>query len=206
MKVRQLVTALLAAASVLAATTACQGDPIGPSPTPTAEETSARPTPTPSATPTPSFGANERKAITEAEAAYRAWLDLLDRMYKGPKAYPPERARTEIYKVGGDPAARKAALEFDNVRRAGLIQKGTLLLASVSPRDVNLITTMGRYPEVLLTSCTDSSKVDVVFEESGKPAGAPSEDTKFLRDIKVWYYEQAWHVVQDSTTRAVQQC
>lgn len=195
MKVRQLVAATLAAASVLAATTACQGEPIGPSPTPTAEETSTPPTPTLSGSPTPSFEPNEQRAIAEAKNVYAEWVRLTDQYGASPQEFGEER-RKQLYRIGGDPAARDEVRLLSGTAAAGVAQRGTVRIVNMQPESVKLQVGRGEYPEVRITACNDASKVSSIFVATGKPAGSRVGPPKFLVPVVLWLYDSAWHVVR----------
>ncbi|MBM7787297.1 hypothetical protein [Tenggerimyces flavus] len=195
MKVRQLVAASLTAASVLAATTACQPDAIGPSPTPTVSETSSPPSPTPSASPTPSFGASEQRAVAEAKDVYAQWVQVTDQFGASPKEFGEEE-RTQLYRIGGDPAARDAVRLLYGSAAAGTAQRGTVRIVSMQPESVKLQVGRGEYPEVKLTACNDASKVSSIFVATGKPAGSRVGPPKFLVPVVLWLYEGSWHVVR----------
>ncbi len=62
---------------------------------------------------------------------------------------------------------------------------------------VRLVEVKGEYQEVLLRACTDSTDVRLAYSKTGSPAAFPPEKKRFVRHVTVWFYEDAWHVVQE---------
>lgn len=205
MKLRQQFTAALATASVLAATTACQPDPIAPSPPPTAEETSASPSPTPSVSPTPSFEPDEREAIAEVERAFAAWISVTDRL-KASANKLTEKQRSELYEVGGDPAADDMNDFLIRYGKSGIVQRGELEILSTTPVEVRLQVPRGDYPEVRLRACVDNSDVKFVYASTGKPASSSVGEPRFVMPVKAWLYRNAWHIVEAGTSSEREGC
>lgn len=64
----------------------------------------------------------------------------------------------------------------------------------------------GEYPEVWLRVCVDTSGIDLVDNETGKSLLAKDRQTKWVSHVTFWYYEDAWHVVEEETRSEEEKC
>jgi hypothetical protein len=161
--------------------TGCSGDtPQGG----TIEETTPTKTSTPSPTPspTPTASDEEQKAIDAATQAYQRWDDAVNRMGQSPEDYTVSQMKTELHKVGGDPLANSTLSILNTYKVKGQAYGGRQSFDKISAEGV---------------------KVDA---KTGKVVEPPNKQTKWVSHAKVWFYKDAWHVVEDETRSPEEKC
>jgi hypothetical protein len=185
--------------------TGCSGDsPEGSTIDETTPTKTVSPSPTP--TPTPTASDEEQKAIDAATQAYNRYQDVAATLGKAPQDYTISAMKTELYKVGGDPLAGDRLSILRTYQVKGLAYGGRRTIDKISSEGVKVKVKKGQYPEVLLRVCSDSSKVTLVDVKTGKVVNPPPKDPKAVNHAKVWFYEEAWHLVAEEPGAEGEKC
>lgn len=163
-------------------------------------------TPTPTPTPTPTTSDQEQKAVDAAIQAYNRYQDVAARLGKAPQDYTISQMKTELYKVGGDPLAGNRLSILRTYQVKGWAYGGRRSFDKISSEGVKVDVATGQYPEVLLRVCSDSSRVTVVDAKTGKVVSSPPKEPKAVNHAKVWFYENAWHLVKEEPGSEGEKC
>ena len=175
---------MLLAACALTAAAGCSSDP----------DTDAKPEEAPSSSATTSGPSPSTDPTQEAEAAavtaYRQYWREMERLYAdiNSKSDRLKKVASGLALVNAEDDARQ------------MHEKGALIIGSVSVGDSTVTASdiSRKAPKVVLTSCLDISKWQVVKADTKKPAPLPSTRlTKYVINSTLEKWGQGWVVIED---------
>jgi hypothetical protein len=197
---RRLLLAAAATLSTLPLLTACTGSPEAgrPNTTPTSSSTAPTATQTPSAPASPTRAPEEQTAITAATARYVAARRATELALQN----PTKADRTVLERTGN--GGQWLADIIDDItfyRDNGWYQAGSVKLSKPTVKSVRLAI---QQPEVMLTSCVDSSAVVVRYQATKKPVPlGPDNGSRHLTQARMVLApgadgQKAWFLIDES--------